>query len=179
LAEFAPIPGVTFIGLGHKARHGKDTVAEGIVSMHPRQVRRFAFADALKAVCRSSYGMTKKDGSLLQFVGQDLRRADPLVWIKALYWFIEEMRPPVALVTDVRQTNEAEFIRSVGGVMVNVTRYNPDGTVFVTADRDPNHITEVQLDDYPYDYYIKNNRGVGDLAIAGTELFHEVMNSRD
>jgi hypothetical protein len=150
---FAPLPNTLVIGLGHKARHGKDTAAEWLVKMYG--ATRFAFSDALYAYCRVEHGMTTKDAPLLQKVGVAMRERDPLVWVKAVYYDMLTKAPKIAVITDVRFPNEMDFVKSVGGVTCKVTRYNDGGTPYVAADRDPYHISETALDEYQWDHNIR------------------------
>ena len=169
--DLPPIPGVRFIGFGHKARHGKDEAVKAITNMHPRRVQRFVFADALKAHCRVAHGMTVKDGKLLQEIGHGLRGEDPNLWIKALYYHVDELRPEVALISDVRYKNEADFIKKMGGTMIRVRRW-VDGVPFVDPQRNGLHVSETHLDDYQFDYTIENDGWLGDLHAKATELFY-------
>lgn len=154
--QFAPIPGVLVIGLGHKARHGKDTVAQAMLESAPADVLRIGFADALYDYCRVVHDMTTKDAALLQEAGVALREVDPLVWVKAVYWKIVDKKPKVVVIPDVRFTNEAEFVKGLGGYCIKVERRNNDDTPYVSADRDPNHVSECQLNDYAWDLTITN-----------------------
>lgn len=149
LETFPLLPNTTLIGLGHKARHGKDFAAQVIHEHFPTMTKIYRFADALKAVCRVEWGMTAKDGALLQKVGTDIyRENDPLVWVRSLYWQIAEEQPRFALIPDTRFPNEADFIHAVGGYLFKVTRLNQDGSLYVATDRDPNHKSEIALDGY-------------------------------
>lgn len=155
--QFEPIPGVLVLGLGHKARHGKDSCAQALIEAAPADVMRFGFADALYDYCRIEHGMTTKDAPLLQRVGVQFREErDPLAWVKAVYYKILDKKPKVAVITDVRFTNEADFVKALGGYTIKVERRNADDSVFQTADRDPNHVSETQLNDYPWDLTITN-----------------------
>lgn len=169
--DLPPIPGVRFIGFGHKARHGKDEAVRALMNLDPRRMHRFAFADALKAHCRVAHGMTVKDGTLLQLHGHGLRGEDPNVWIKALYYHIDELRPEIALISDVRYKNEADFIKKMGGTMVRVRRW-VDGEPFVDPNRNASHISEVHLNDYKFDYTIENDGALGDLYCKVTGLYY-------
>lgn len=173
--ELKPIPGVKILGFGHKARHGKDTAVDGITTFFGKRAKRFAFADALKTYCRINHGMTVKDGALLQKVGVDMRKHDPLFWVKLTYWAIDEMRPEVAIISDVRFKNEAEVIKGFGGTLVNVTRYNSDGSMFLDPNRDSTHISEVDMDDYKYDIYLRNDKGAGDLQVNAQQMFYDLF----
>jgi hypothetical protein len=174
--NYAPIPGTTFIGIGNKARHGKDTVAEAIVSRYSK-AKRFAFGDQLKAHCRVVHGMTKKDGALLQRIGKEKRDEDPDVWIRALYHWVDEVRPRYAVVSDVRMRNELNFIHSVGGYTIRVVRYKDDGSLFVADDRPADDISEVDIDHAVFDFTIRNDRSAGDLMVAATEVFFNIDQS--
>lgn len=142
--SFARLPNTTVIAFGHRARHGKDSAAQLIAESHP-SARRYGFADALKAVSRVQWGMRQKDAPLLQRVGVAYRSIDPEIWLRALYWTIAEQQPPVALITDLRFPNEFDLVREMGGFTVKVERRGADGALFVPADRDPNHESEIAL----------------------------------
>lgn len=175
---FAHIDGTLVLGFGHKARHGKDWCCQAIHEQFPHMTRLYSFAGALKAYCRVCRGMTKKDGPLLQRVGTDeLRAADPLVWVRTLYWQIEEERPRVALISDLRFPNEADFIHSTGGRCVKVSRLQSDGTPFVAPDRDPTHLSETALDDYRgWDATITALSGhTKQLEQQAVQVFHDLV----
>ncbi len=158
-------------GLGNKARQGKDTAGEAIVNHFnglrylqikhglkavAPEARIFKFADALYRVCREEYGMIGKDAPLLQKVGDGRRNEFGLnYWIDQLEATMKDF-DGIAVVTDMRYTNEANWIKSKGGCTVQVTRLNEDGSSFIASDRDPNFISEVQLDNYNFDAYIKS-----------------------
>ncbi len=148
MSDFAPLPGVHVIGVGHKARHGKDTFARALVEARPDLVQRFAFADALKSVCRVQHGMTTKDAPLLQRVGVTARAGDIHVWVRALYWTLDEIRPPIAVITDVRFENEAAFVQEMGGSLVRVSRVSADGAPYVDPSRPADHVSETALDGF-------------------------------
>jgi hypothetical protein len=167
---FAPIAGVTVIGIGHKARQGKDTVCQAMIEADASSVKRYAFADAMKMYCRLFHGMTTKNSEMLQRIGTEKRQADPWFWIKQLYWNIEEQRPRFAVISDVRLRTEAAFVKNLGGIVVNVTRYE-NGQPYVDPSRPATHVTESEMDGYDYDYYLRNDRQLGDLVIAAQELF--------
>ena len=161
---FEPIAGTLVIGLGHRARHGKDSVAQFMIEAAPADVMRFAFADALYDYCRIEHGMTTKDGPLLQRVGVEMRGRDPLVWVRAVYYKILEKKPKVAVLTDVRFPNEADFVRQMNGYTVRVQRSHPDGVLYQANDRDPFHISEIALTDDRHWYLtIHNYQGLDEL----------------
>lgn len=161
------------LAFGNKARQGKDTAGEAVVKyyndrqstanrhfIHPfPPAKLFKFADALYKVCREEYGMVGKDARLLQQIG-DGRREEfgHDYWINKLAEQINAFKG-VAVITDIRYTNEADWVKAQGGFVINVTRLNRDGSQFITNDRDPNFISEVQLDNYNFDFYVKSREG--------------------
>lgn len=149
------LPKTKLIGLGHKARHGKDTVARHIVKACLAagvDARQYAFANPLKGVARVLHKMTVKDAPLLQTIGLDYRTVyGPDVWLNATLWQIEEEAPEVAIISDVRYWNELVAVEALGGVTVRVHR--PE---FVDPSRPADHPSEVALDGALWDYTIEN-----------------------
>ncbi len=176
MKTYEALPQTTIIGIGHKAGHGKDTAAQALIEHRPDLVRRYAFADGLKAYCRIVSGMTVKDSPLLQTVGQDLRRTYPAVLSDAVYWQIRDDDPCFAVITDVRHVNEAEFIMGLGGYLLKVTRLVND-VPFVASDRDPNHPTETALNDWTHwDGHIEN-RHLADLPGLAVAWFEDLRDA--
>ncbi len=168
------------IAFGHKARNGKDTAGEAIINHFTRgrdfaighgyvkpethslksmpTVGLFKFADALYDICRKKYGMTEKDAPLLQRIGSEYRAQDQDYWVKELFKSIYS-GTDIAVITDLRYQNEAEYIKSVGGFTVNVVRKNVDGSRYIADDRPSNHPSEIDLDSYNFDYEIVAHSG--------------------
>ena len=191
--------GKMILAFGHKARQGKDTAGEAVVefyntrrkcalvhygvcktnnakeafaALYP-EARIFKFADELYRICREEYGMTEKDAPLLQRIGDGRREQfGHNYWINRLADKVVNFKG-VAVITDVRYTNEAQWVENIGGHCINVRRLNENGTPYVAPDRDPNFISEIQLDGYNYEYHIVAKTGqaalVGDLAITIAE----------
>lgn len=173
------------LAFGHKARQGKDTAGEAVVDhfmvqrfngtvsglknadiVYPK-AEIFKFADELYRICKEEYGMKEKDAPLLQKIGDGRRQEVGLdYWIKKLAIKMASFNG-IAVITDMRYTNEAEWVKSSGGLTINVSRLNQDGTPYFAKDRDPNFISEVQLDNWNYDYYIKAK--TGDAALVAEQ----------
>jgi hypothetical protein len=170
------------LGLGHKARQGKDTVVRLLQAAYPGRIFRVSMADAMKAIARVEFGMTAKDGPLLQRLGTEVYKngepfrhrpkmpPDPDIWVRAIAWTIAELdadaiEPIVACIPDVRFPNEAEFVQSVGGVLARVTRLDGVGAPVIATDRPTTHISETALDDFPWPYTLQNRPG--DQFIGG------------
>lgn len=209
------------IGLGHRARQGKDEVASAIIEARKGQydVRRYSFAQELKREVTknalSSGGMHKlfdeglrvpgagywqtngdvislpdwvqfdpnpsmddpdcplgKQRTLLQFWGGEFRRGpDPMYWINKVAARIEEEKPEVAILTDVRYPNEFEWCKKYGEV---VKVYRP-GT------SSPNeHASETalaHLQDWEWSAVIYNNGTLGQLKQQAVFVFDEILDS--
>ncbi len=153
------------LGLGHKARQGKDLAAKLLMREFPGRVLRVAFADALKAHCRIAHGMTQKDGPLLQRVGVAARASDEDVWIRAAAWTIAEFdadarEPFIVCIPDTRFPNEAAFVEA-RGVTCRVRRVTDSG-LYVDPSRPATHESETALDGYAWGHSLDVRDG--DLA---------------
>lgn len=173
------------IGLGHKARHGKNYVADQMIlhaaKAHDRIARSYGFANTLKAHCRIAFGMTTKDAPLLQMVGTDLyRRQNPDIWVNALMYQLDEERPDIAIIADVRFPNEARAIQTRGGYLINISRQTADGAPWVAGDRDPNHPSETALDNYEgWDHYIEAKDGqLGQLTYRAQVALNLILGGK-
>lgn len=141
------------VGIGFRARSGKDTLARMICDRVPG-ARIYGFADDLKAYARV-LGMQGKDPVLLQHLGTGVfRRVDPNIWVRCLAARIEEEKPRCAVVSDMRFPNEMYWIRREGGVTVRVDRLTDDGTIQHSGDRDPQHRSETALETAHFDYHV-------------------------
>ena len=132
MRDFAPIDGVTVIGITGRARSGKDELARAFLRAVPG-AERVAFSDAVAAFARATGQMTRRDPRTLQDVGEQLRRFDVDCWCAAMHGWIEDRRPTLAVVTGLRHANEYTLIRAMRGYLIGVVR--PDAPP--VTDRDP------------------------------------------
>ena len=163
------------VGLGYKARQGKNYTAQHIADSYPGVVVT-GFAAALKTYGRIAFGMRGKDPRLLQLVGTDLyRHIDPLIWIRVLHDTIAETKPRIVILTDVRFPNEAEYILSAGGYLAEISRTNENGNPYVARDRDPQHESETSLDSwFLWDFTVSAPSGRLDLLeSAGNTIYDQ------
>lgn len=156
------------IGLGYRARSGKDVVADYLVNKYG--FKKTAFAASLKEACRTIFHLTDRQlyGDLkevpdefwgvtpryiLQRVGTECMRDgyDKSIWVRSLERQVTQ--PGNWVITDVRFVNEAEAVKRWGG---NVFRIDRPG-VGVTGGIDK-HPSEVEMDVYhEWDAIIKND----------------------
>src|ERR1700693_2417216 len=89
--------------------------------------------------------------------------------------FFKKFPKGVAIKTDVRYKNGAATIKSKSGYLINVTRLNEDGTPFVAPDRPADHPSEVELDEYNWNYYIRTKDGEQALAAEYAVTLYEFL----
>jgi hypothetical protein len=120
------------IGFAGKARSGKDTAGAYLVDQY--QFLRYSFAQPLKDATNIMFHLTDKQienkekpaepwgmspRDLYQRVGTDIARAiDVNVWVKGADIFKNDNPGRSIVITDVRFSNEAFWIRSQGGIVV-------------------------------------------------------------
>ena len=120
------------IGFAGKARSGKDTAGAYLVDNY--NFLRYSFAQPLKDATKIMFGLTDEQikdkekaaepwgmspRDLYQRVGTDIaRNIDVNVWVKGADMFVKKNPERSVVVTDVRFSNEAFWIRSQGGLVV-------------------------------------------------------------
>ncbi len=126
-------------GLVGKARSGKDSAAEGLTRAFGYE--RYAFADPLKAMLEAGFpGVNFRDGDrekpidwlgksprqLMQLLGTEWGRTHvhPELWVLMAdqQWQTVQAWGNGMVVTDVRFNNEAEWILSRGGMLIEILR---------------------------------------------------------
>lgn len=132
------------IGLHSKAGGGKDTIANHLKTYFPRDFRSLAFADAIREMLKAGFQLTDahferplKNEPLEIFGGKsprDLMKPLGTEWGREMIWdklWITRIANQVGdylgagfnvIITDVRFDNEAEWIRSNGGVIWHIDR---------------------------------------------------------
>lgn len=144
------------IALSGKARSGKNSVyflSKILLDEDDNgQVQKAAFADALKAEAFDKGWSGKKDDvgrKLLQDLGTDRRKEDPLYWVKqvrnkiAARTIFKNPQPKVWFITDCRYLNEADYVKEQGWELWRIRRPAIEHT------QTDQHPSEVDLDDYP------------------------------
>ena len=170
------------IGLSGYAQSGKDTVANILVEKYG--YTRIAFADPIRELLYEmdppvpmGVGSEKHVVGLQNFIdvyGWDEAKQNSIVrsmlqnlgvgarkvfgdsfWV---YQALSDVAPQdKVVVSDVRFTNEAEFIQQFNGQIWRVKRL---GTEAVN-----NHVSESEMDGYPVDQIFVNNGTIEDLQV--------------
>lgn len=152
------------IGLGYRAKSGKDTV--GKILLDHGYVRK-AFADKLKEIASimtgrdafaddfktedCGFGMT--GGAFLQTLGTQLRNTyGDDIWIRLVADQIKTL--PHVVITDVRHHNEAAWVKRHGGILIKIDRRTG---IF------DSHVSETGGDTIKWDHVIDNNGSLADL----------------
>ncbi len=172
-----PIRRPLVIGFGAKARQGKNAAADAIKEYAVRngfvKVEIFSFADELRRMATEFCGMTKKDAPLLQRLGCHMREFEPDFWVRLLAAKVSAAKPELVLIPDLRFQNEAAWIKSQNGYCVEIIRFNADKTRLAAQDRDPNHISEVALDSYDWDFSVSAGP-LAELEQGARQVFDQI-----
>jgi len=176
------------IGLGFKARSGKDEVGDYLVRAYG--FKKVSFAAALKRGCMEMFGLTEEQvyGDLkevvdpywgvtprliLQKVGTECMRNtyDQDIWVKSV-----EKRVTTEggnwVITDCRFPNEAVAIKKWGGVVVRLDRPQAGASGGIAS-----HPSEVAMESYDEWDHIINNEGesLEELYIKVDKLVRDVL----
>ncbi len=173
------------IGISGKIGSGKSTAARYLIDNMPHlhfEEKFFAYNVKLIASIISGLPMSEmlsQDGKnrelplyggitvgrLQQVIGTNLFRDhfDDMVWVKSLF---APYDPALHnwIVSDVRFKNEADYVKSQGGILVRLEG-DPAG-VRAKSTRDMNHPSETDLDDYKkFDIIVDTELGDGKLKL--------------
>ena len=153
------------IGAGSRAKQGKSLFCATIIEQCSRQGIRcveYSISSAILAYCIRE-GILPPDATretcdpnVLVRVGNEKRSENKHFWIGPLGEQIETERPAVALLPNVRFPTEHGLVTDLGGWNARITRYNENGTRYISPDRDPNDLCEVSLDHARFDFEIHN-----------------------
>jgi hypothetical protein len=98
-----------------------------------------------------------KQRALLQHWGTEYRRSqDPDYWLKRMKQNISECTAKIIVIDDLRFPNEFDFIGSLGGIRIKITRLG------YTASNS-NHYSDKALNDFIFDLEIGISEGKVDL----------------
>lgn len=163
---------IKVIGIYGKARSGKTTARRYIEKYH---VTPMSFATALKETVRELFGIpadelysdnkSARTRWILQFFGTECcRTIDPDVWVNKVNEQIQELSTDgdhLIVIDDVRFLNEANMLKDKW----NATLVKLIGPMdLVTEEAHKGHVSEVQMDNVPDDFYDAVYRNTGTLA---------------
>jgi hypothetical protein len=158
------------LGIGARAQQGKSSFASAIlercdhVGIHARE---YSISDEIIVYCVAAGLLppgTRRhecDPNLLVRIASEKRAEDENFWVNQIRAAIESDRKriEVAIIPNVRAESEMRLVKSLSGWTVRVTRLNPNGTRFISRDRDANNILECGLDLAVWDFEIVNISG--------------------
>lgn len=174
-----------------KAGSGKGAVADAIENELMKDgypILRIAFADMVKACATKFYDWDgNKDAhgrALLQSLATDKVRAMfPSFWADFVAKFIAATRKDhlYVIIDDWRFQNEFEAINDYNAnvLTIRVERYNEDGTPYINpdmTDAQRNHVSETELDKFPFDYVIENRGDLNELNDNVLAMLEDMVN---
>lgn len=159
------------ICISAKARHGKDTVAELLkesLENKGNKVLITHFADLLKYICKTFFGWNgekdEKGRTLLQYIGTDVvGKKRPSYWVDFLVDFLKlfENEWDYVIIPDCRYPIEISKVKEVfDTILLRVERPNFDNGL---TEAQKNHPSEVDMDNYTFDYIIYNDSDIKSL----------------
>ena len=170
-----------------KAQHGKDTTANILkeeLELLGYRVLITHYADLLKYICKAFFGWDeKKDEAgryLLQYVGTDVIRAkNSSYWVDFITGLLS-MFPDkwdFVLIPDCRFPNEIEIMKChFETYSVRVIR---DGFQNPLTDSQRDHPSETALDDYNFDFILRNDGSLEDIHALIKSWAYRVLICRD
>ena len=136
-----------------KAGSGKSTLADFCVKIYGFE--KYSFAGAVKDVARELFGMTKKDRSLLQAIGDTMRQIDNGVWINYVMNRIIAEGFEDVVIDDLRYENEAQFLKLHGFLIVKL-----EGRGYEMTKEQMSHPSEMEIDKIEADVIIDASRSL-------------------
>lgn len=186
------------ICISGKAYSGKDTfakyLAEALYKKTGLSFIMMAFATELKRKSKEDFDLSyeqlwgsskeapdfrypKEDKNshftpreIMQSVGGFYRTIDPNYWINKLFEVVNEKKYTNVIITDVRYKNEANAVKSKGGIVIRINseEKSKSGT----------HASEVDLDDYiGFDIEVHNFKDLDYLKKQAIEVAEKIKES--
>jgi len=114
-------------------------------------------------------------GKTLQFVGTEVFRnkVDSDFWIKVWKLNYEKYKETGVIVDDVRFKNEVKLLKELGFQIWRINSPIEERMKRIKTVRDPNHISETELDDFKeFDKIIYNDSSLEELKKSVTWLYY-------
>lgn len=177
------------IAIVGRIRSGKNTFADYVTENYRH--KQFAFGDGIKEVIKRYFPEAlvagRKPRKFYQVIGQSFRLLNPYIWINILmkkisvYEMYHGKDTPI-IITDLRQINEYETLKSMGYTVIKVVadedirlkRIEESGDVFTYEEL--NHETELQAAACPCDYLVENNGTLEELHDKAKKIMEELKN---
>jgi dephospho-CoA kinase len=180
-------PNLPVIGIAGKARSGKDTTAEFIAARLP--IERYALADPIRGMLHAiginmndDYWKERKEEvipalgksprMMMQTLGTEWGRklVNPHIWVMMAHQRLMNAKQTL-VITDVRFNNEADWVRSMNGVIIHVD--NP------RIDPVSGHSSEKGVERKENDIVLLNDGTLEDLQLKVREICHGLTEARD
>jgi len=186
--EMFPIFGLTnvktggpmLIGISGKARSGKDTLGKYLCDEY--RCLHYYFAKPLKEGAKVMFNLSDEQignkevpiepwgispRKIYQLLGTEVGRGiDTNVWVKNAEMFVKDNPGRTVVITDCRFDNEATWIRSRGGIVINIER--DQGSIIENG-----HSSEGGLKPNNIDLTICNNGSIEDMCNEVTYYIQE------
>lgn len=167
-----------------KAQHGKDFTANILkekLEANNQKVLITHYADYLKFICKEYFGWdgTKNEvgRTLLQYIGTDkARKNNPNIWVSVINELIKAIGEDYdyILIPDTRFPNEIDFMKSQSYDVVAMRIKRLDFENSLTEEQ-RQHMSEIALDDYKFDYYIECKSGYDNVSKEVDKFISEVL----
>jgi len=179
-----------FLGITGQQRTGKDTFADIITTLWGPIIHREMMAQPIKKIAKDIFGVSDEDllnnkntglvkltscgnlyiRKLLQDIGTGFRRIYENIFIDLLIKRLEEqnIQNKIVLITDIRHTNEAFFIKGLQGKLLRLNRKDPEAQVGME------HESETSVGKLPASKDIHNNGTIDVLFSAALDLFKDI-----
>jgi hypothetical protein len=178
------------LGLSGRARSGKSDTADAI-SRRARElglkptiydignlVREFCINQKLIPDKSRQY-LNKEELGILVRVGAEQREKLPTFWLQQLQDELPEMHNSVIILPNVRYQNEADFVKQNGGYTIKIVALNPNGSEFISPDREPNHPSETELQHLNANFFLTTRRGEAPLLkLHARALFDHIYSQQ-
>lgn len=171
------------ICISAKARHGKDTVAELLkesLENKGNKVLITHFADLLKYICKTFFGWNgekdEKGRTLLQYIGTDvIGTKRPGYWVMFIVDLLRlfENEWDYVIIPDCRYPIEVNTMeKNFETILLRVERPNFDNGL---TEAQKNHPSEVDMDNYNFDYLIYNDSDIKSLKAKVKNFIFEKL----
>lgn len=166
------------IGLAGKAEHGKSAGSRIIKEWTERRGCTCEIFEVSKLILDECYALglipdgqprdqnNKEQNKILVDHGSKQRESNPNYWTDLITAQMLASKADVTVCPNIRFPQEAQAIRNSGGYIIRMNRVNDVAhglSPFISLSRDPNHLTETAVDNWPADFIITNVTGHGGL----------------